>query len=74
MIITLFKLLLRWRPVSKTNSAEEDSFDDDIEVDDDFEDIDAKPVVVDNFDARRRLEEMLEDKALQRLINGDFYD
>ena len=27
-----------------------------------------------NSKARRQLEKILEDKALERLINGDFYD
>ena len=63
--------------MNDSNSAEdEDSFDDDIDIDE-FEDIDNTDggvSVVDTYDARRRLEEILEAKALERLINGDFYD
>lgn len=61
--------------MSKENSAEEDddTFDE-IDIDDDYENIEQKVSAVDNFDARRRLEQFLEEKALNRLINGDFYD
>ena len=60
--------------MSNNNSAEDDdSFDDNIDLGEDFEDIDSKESVGDSFDARRRLEEVLENKALERLINGDFY-
>lgn len=61
--------------MSNNNSAdEEDSFDEDIDMDEDFNDIESKQGIVENFDARRRLEEHLDNKALERLINGDFYD
>lgn len=62
--------------MSKNNSTDEDEGDafDEIEIDGDYEDIDTGVSVAAAFDARRRLEQLLEEKALERLINGDFYD
>ena len=50
-----------------------DSFDDIDTTDDCKEDVSTTSVKY-NYEARRRLETILEDKALDRLINGDFYD
>ena len=47
---------------------------DDIDTFGYYEDIESEESIFDGFDARRRLEQVLEDKALERLINGDFYD
>ena len=66
--------------MSNKNNAKDggDSYDDDIDA---FDDIDIPDdEILDNnksteyyFDARRRLEKVLEDRELQRLISGDFY-
>lgn len=55
--------------------------DDDYEAEDgdemleDFEDIeDPETVLVSHSDARRRLEQLKEEKELERLIKGDFDD
>jgi hypothetical protein len=75
MIITAFLKYCWNRLVSKKSNSEEDEDDfDEIDIDEDYEDIDHKVSTADNFDARRRLEQVLEDKALERLINGDLYD
>ena len=47
---------------------------DDIDTFGDYDDIESEESIFDGFDVRRRLEQVLEDKALERLINGDFYD
>ena len=47
---------------------------DDTDIFDDFADVESEENILDDFDARRRLEKVLEDKALERLIYGDFYD
>lgn len=61
--------------MSSNNSADnEDSFDDDIGTGNDFDELESSTGVVERFDARRRLEEVLEAKALERLIKGDFFD
>ena len=57
------------------NSVKDDSDTlDGIEEPDDREVIESIISTKDNSEARRRLEKVLEDKALERLINGDFYD
>jgi len=53
--------------------------DEDFECDDDmvdeFEDIDIDVTVSNsNFDVRRRLEQLREEKELERLINGKYDD
>ncbi|MDH5471919.1 MAG: hypothetical protein OEY87_03195 [Gammaproteobacteria bacterium] len=58
---------------------DEDDFD---EVDDedgamleDFDEIDDKEIILKDYsDARRRLEQIREDKELERLIRGEFDD
>jgi len=60
-------------PVAKKNNVDDDDIDD-IDAYDDFEDIDDEDLVLDDVDARRRLEKVLEDRELERLIYGDFYD
>ena len=59
----------------KKDSVEDDNdaFDD-IETRDDCEIIEKVTGTKDNSEARRRLEKVLEDKALERLINDDFYN
>ena len=59
--------------MAKKSSVDDDDIDD-IDTFDDFEDIEGEASILDDFDARRRLEKVLEDKALERLIHGDFYD
>lgn len=51
-----------------------DSVEDDIETHDDCEIMEKVTSAKDASEARRRLEKVLEDKALERLISGDFYD
>lgn len=59
--------------MAKENNVEDDSDTfDDIEELDDGEDIENITSAKDNSETRRRLEKILEDKALERLINGDF--
>ena len=68
--------------VAKKSSVDDD---DDLDLDlnlnlngigtyDDYDDIESEESLLDDIDARRRLERVLEDKALQRMIFGDFYD
>jgi len=59
--------------VVKIKKVNDDNVDD-IDTFGDYEDIESEESIFDGFDARRRLEQVLEDKALERLINGDFYD
>lgn len=76
MIITVFKNTTRPGPVSKNKKSEEEDdepYDDLDEIDEEYEDIESKISAVVNVDARRRLEKFLDDKALERLINGDPY-
>ena len=54
-----------------TADGDSDTFDF-IETPDDCEDLESTTSVKDNTEARRRLEKILEDKALERLINDDF--
>jgi hypothetical protein len=60
--------------------SDDEDFDDDVEDNDDpmlddYEDIETKPVPCkDSSGARRRLEQLKEEKALERLLKGDFYD
>ena len=58
--------------MAKKSNADDDVDDIDIDMEDDYEDIDSIDNVIEAIDARRRLENMLEDKALERLLNGDF--
>jgi len=59
--------------VAKNKVAEDKSLDDtNINGDSEIIENDER-MPVDN-DARRRLENILEDRALERLVNGDFYD
>jgi hypothetical protein len=61
--------------VAKKDSVEDDNGTiDDIETHDSREIIEKVTSAKDASEARRRLEKVLEDKALERLINGDFYD
>ena len=60
--------------MAKKINTEDDVDDIDIDIEDDFEDIDSVDSVLEAFDARRRLENVLEDKALERLLKGDFDD
>jgi len=54
---------------------DDDDFDEDTEIHDDYEDIEIKPPVFkDSAAARRRLEQLREEKALERLLKGDFDD
>jgi len=57
----------------KSVKDDSDTFDD-IEEPDDREVIESIISTKYSSEARRRLEKILEDKALDRLINGDFYD
>ncbi len=63
---------MRLRLVAKKINVEDDGDDIDIDGEDDYEDIDSVDSVIEAFDARRRLENVLEDKALERLLNGDY--
>ena len=45
-----------------------------VKLSDDCEIIEKVTGTKDNSEARRRLEKVLEDKALERLINDDFYN
>jgi hypothetical protein len=66
----------------KFEDEDDDDFDDDEgdavsdgEVLDDFEDIDDKVIVLkDPSHARRRLEQLREEKELERLLRGDLDD
>ena len=60
--------------MAKKINTEDDVDDIDIDIEDDFEDFDSVDSVLEAFDARRRLENVLEDKALERLLSGDFDD
>ena len=60
--------------MAKKINTEDDVDDIDIDIEDDFEDFDSVDSVLEAFDARRRLENVLEDKALERLLKGDFDD
>lgn len=59
--------------VAKKSSVDDEDLDD-IDTYDDYEDIEGEENILDGIDARRRLENVLEDKALERMIYGDFYD
>ena len=59
--------------MAKKKKVNDDNVDD-IDTFGYYEDIESEESIFDGFDARRRLEQVLEDKALERLINGDFYD
>ena len=63
---------MRLRLVAKKINVEDDDDDIDIDGEDDYEDIDSVDSVIEAFDARRRLENVLEDKALERLLSGDY--
>lgn len=55
----------------------DDAFDteDDDEMLDEYEKIEDEKSIVDKYsDARRRLEQLREDKELERLLKGDFDD
>ena len=60
--------------MAKKINVEDDDDDIDIDGEDDYEDIDSVDSVIEAFDARRRLENVLEDKALERLLSGDYDD
>lgn len=59
--------------VAKKSSVDDEDLDD-IDIYDDYDDIESEESILDDIDARRRLEKVLEDKALERMIYGDFYD
>ncbi len=60
--------------MAKKINVEDDGDDIDIDGEDDYQDIDSVDSVIEAFDARRRLENVLEDKALERLLSGDYDD
>ena len=61
--------------VAKKSSVDDEELDlNDIGTYDDYDDIESEECFLDDIDARRRLERVLEDKALERIIYGDFYD
>ena len=60
--------------VNEDGVEDDDSTFDDIEIFDDREILGKITKVKHNSEARRRLENVLEDKVLERLINDDFYD
>jgi len=52
---------------------DDDTFsDDEVDILDDEID-DEEVTVVTKFDARRRLEQLKEERALERLLSGDYY-
>jgi hypothetical protein len=59
---------------SHTSTDEDGDFEAIEEIEDDYEEGNDRADSMAGCDARRRLEKVLEDKALERLINGDFYD
>ena len=59
--------------MAKTSSVDDEDLDD-VDAYDDYEDIEGEDSILDAIDARRRLEKVLEDKELERMIYGDFYD
>jgi hypothetical protein len=58
--------------------SDDDDFDEEADDDDmldDYEDVENAPVSFkDSSAARRRLEQLKEEKALERLLKGDFDD
>ena len=58
----------------KSREDDEDLELNDIGTYDDYDDIEGEESLLDDIYARHRLERVLEDKALQRMIYGDFYD
>lgn len=53
----------------------EDNFESDNKISGDFDDVDIDEVLsTGNFDVRRRLERIREDKELERLINGNKFE
>ena len=58
----------------KSREDDEDLELNDIGTYDDYDDIEGEESLLDDIDAKHRLERVLEDKALQRMIYGDFYD
>lgn len=63
--------------VAKKSNVDDEDLDlnlNDIDTYDDYDDIEGEESLLDDIDARRRLEKVLEDKALERMIYGDFYD
>jgi hypothetical protein len=59
--------------VAKKSTVDDDDIDE-IDTFDDFEDVKDVDIILDDLGARRRLEKVLENKALERMIYGDFYD
>jgi len=62
--------------LAKINNDDSSDLDDveDISDDDFADDFDLKVDAMDSIDARRRLEQLMEDRELDRLINGDLDD
>jgi len=63
--------------VAKKNSVNDDDSvvpDDATDMIDEYEEMETKHDLIDSYEARRRLEKIMEEKELQRLISGDFYD
>lgn len=62
--------------MAKINNDDSSDLDDveDISDDDFADDFDLKVDAMDSIDARRRLEQLMEDRELDRLINGDLDD
>jgi hypothetical protein len=61
------------------SNAEDDDYDDDEPVDDsldDYEEIELKEIAAlkPALNARRRHEQLKEERALERLLRNDFYD
>ena len=60
---------------TKTNKEEsEDFFDDESESDETIEEIELKAVPGKNLDARKRLEDYLEEKRLRKQLGDDLLD
>ena len=51
-----------------------DDVDDDDMLDDEIEIEDKKITAKTQSDARRRVEQLREEKALERILNNDYYD
>lgn len=55
--------------MAKKRKVDEDNFDD-VGNFGDYENVESEESIFEDFDARRRLENILEDRALERLIKG----
>jgi hypothetical protein len=59
--------------VARKSSLNDDDLDG-IGLYDDYEDLESEDIILDDIDVRRRLERILEDKALERMIYGELHD